>query len=156
MSIPIKKTKAIVTGGAGFIGSHLVDALIAEGYEVHVIDNLINGKKELINPKAKFYHVDIGSVHDVTNAFGLVGTGAYVFHLACLPRVSFSIEYPRKTHDANVNGTFNVLMAAREFNAKRVIYSASSSAYGDQLTLPLVETMKPMPKSQKSALMPGE
>lgn len=141
------KKVAIVTGGAGFIGSHLVDVLIDADYEVHVMDNLSNGKRELVNKKAIFHHADIRAIPDVTNVFSVVGAGAYIFHLACLPRVSFSIEFPRKTHEANVDGTFNILLAAREFGAKRVIYSASSSAYGDQPVLPLREDMHPLPKS---------
>lgn len=138
---------AIVTGGAGFIGSHLVDALIHEGFKVHVIDTLVNGKKELVNKKASFHKVDICDPVALKNVFKKAGEGAYVFHLACLPRVSFSINFPRETHETNINGAFNVFMAAKEGKAKRVVYSASSSAYGDQKVLPLVETMTPMPKS---------
>lgn len=145
----MKKTiqKAVVTGGAGFIGSHLVDALVEDGMEVHVIDNLCNGKRELVNKKAIFHKADITSTSGLKKVFEIVGTDAFVFHMACLPRVSFSIEFPRKTHESNIDGTFNVLMMAKEYKAKRVIYSASSSAYGDQDVLPLVETMMPNPKS---------
>lgn len=139
--------RAIVTGGAGFIGSHLVDALVREGFEVHVIDNLSNGKKELLHKKAIFYKADVTKPEDLKKVFKKVGEGAYVFHLACLPRVPFSIDFPRETHNANINGIFNVLMAAKEWRAKRIIYSASSSAYGDQPRMPLVESMTPHLKS---------
>ncbi len=139
--------RAIVTGGAGFIGSHLVDALVKDGFDVHVIDNLSNGNKALVHKKATFYKADINDVAILTRIFKKAGEGASVFHLACLPRVPFSIDFPRETHQANIDGTFNVLMAAKEGRAKRVIYSASSSAYGDQPIMPLVETMTPHLKS---------
>ncbi len=138
------KTKVVVIGGAGFIGSHLVDALIEEGYDVHVIDNLVNGKKENVNAKAKFHKKDITDLKALQSVFKKAD---YVFHLAALPRVQFSIKYPIESHNANVNGTLNVLIAAHKAQVKKVIYSASSSAYGDQKTMPLVETMLPMPKS---------
>ncbi len=139
--------KAIVTGGAGFIGHHLVNVLVDAGFEVHVIDNLSNGNRKLVNKKALFYKADITDAAALAKVFKKAGEGALVFHLACLPRVGFSIENPRETHAANVDGTFNVLMAARESGAKRVVYSASSSAYGDQKIMPLVETMVANPKS---------
>jgi len=139
--------RAIVTGGAGFIGSHLVDRLVREDFDVHVIDNMSNGKRELVNKKAHFYKVDITSREALDKVFKKVGHGAYVFHLACLPRVKFSIDFPRETHNTNIDGTFNVLMVALESHSRRVIYSASSSAYGDQATLPLIESMVAKPKS---------
>jgi UDP-glucose 4-epimerase len=139
--------KALVIGGAGFIGSHLVDALIQKNYTVLVFDNLSNGKTENVHKKAKLQIGDIRNQTDLAKAFAVIGEGAVVFHLACLPRVQFSIDFPRESHDANINGTLNVLLAARDAKARRVVYSASSSAYGDQDTLPLVETMKPNPKS---------
>jgi nucleoside-diphosphate-sugar epimerase len=136
--------KAIVTGGAGFIGSHIVDELIKDGYDVHVIDNLAAGKKENVNPKAILHVKDIRNLKDIKPIF----TGAqYVFHLAALPRVQFSIENPAETHDVNITGTLNVLMSAKEAGVKRVVYSASSSAYGDQPIMPLVESMPAHPKS---------
>lgn len=134
----------IVTGGAGFIGSHLVDALIERGDEVIVIDNLATGKKENLNPRAKFIEADICDYEKIAPHFkGADG----VFHLAALPRVQLSIEKPIETHRANVLGTINVLTAARDNKVKRVVYSASSSAYGNQSTLPLKEEMAPRPMS---------
>ncbi len=139
-----KDIKIVVTGGAGFIGSNIVDALIKNKYEVHVIDNLSNGKKENINPKAIFHNVDICDLKKIKPIF----KGAkYVFHEAALPRVQFSIEHPIEAHDANINGTLNVLLSAKDAGVKRVIYAASSSAYGDQSKLPLIETMSANPKS---------
>lgn len=140
----IRNTKVVVTGGAGFIGSHLTDALVERGFEVHVIDNLSGGRKENINPKAAFHKVDIRNLEDITPI--IKGT-KLVFHCAALPRVQYSIEHPVETNEVNVGGTLNVLIAAKEGDVKRVVYSASSSAYGDQRILPLVETMPPNPKS---------
>lgn len=141
--IPYSK-KVIITGGAGFIGSHLARALIERGYHVVVIDNLSTGKKERIHPKAEFHHKDITNFDEIAPLFK---NTEYVFHTAALPRVQPSIQNPRSTHDTNVTGTLNVLLAARDAGVKRVIYSASSSAYGDQKTLPLHEDMKPNPSS---------
>lgn len=138
------KNKVVVTGGAGFIGSNLVDGLIGKGYDVHVIDTLVGGKKEHVNPKATFHEKDIQNLEDIKP---IMSGATYVFHLAALPRVQYSIEQPVETHQVNVTGTMNVLIAAKEGGAKRVIYSASSSAYGDQPTLPLKEDMPAMPKS---------
>ncbi len=136
--------KYIVTGGAGFIGSNLADALIDAGHEVHIIDNLSGGKKENINPKAIFHNADITKLEEIKPIFeGIDG----VFHFAALPRVQYSIEHPVETAEVNIGGTQNVLIAAKEAGVKRIVYSASSSAYGDQKTMPLVETMLPMPKS---------
>ena len=134
----------MVTGGAGFIGSHIVDSLIVEGYEVHVIDNLSNGKKENVNPKAVFHEKDIRNLNDITP---VIKGAKYVFHEAALPRVQYSIEHPVETNEVNVEGTLNVLTAARDGGVKRVIYAASSSAYGDQPILPLLETVGANPKS---------
>lgn len=138
------KTKVIVTGGAGFIGSHLTDLLIEKDFEVHIIDNLSGGKKENINPKAKFHELDICDLESIKP---VIAGASYVFHLAAKPRVQYSIENPIETDKINVGGTLNVLVAAHEGGVKRVIYSASSSAYGDQKIMPLREDMVAFPKS---------
>jgi len=140
----MEKEKIIVTGGAGFIGSHITDALVEKGAEVHIIDDLSAGKKENINPKAKFHQLDIRDLESIKPVF--VGA-KYVFHLAARPRVQYSIENPIETHDINITGTLNVLVAAQEAGVKRVVYSASSSAYGDQTEMPLREDMPTSPKS---------
>jgi len=137
-------SKCLVTGGAGFIGSNLVDELIKQGEEVIIIDNLSTGKKEYINPKAEFHKLDIRNLDDIKPLFKGID---YVFHLAAFPRVQPSIEDPATANDINLNGTVNVLIAARDAKVKRVIYSASSSAYGDQTKMPLVETMPAHPLS---------
>ncbi|KKU57212.1 MAG: hypothetical protein UX81_C0042G0003 [Parcubacteria group bacterium GW2011_GWA2_47_12] len=144
MKKQIEKCKAVVTGGAGFIGSHIADALIERGFEVHIIDNLSGGKRENVNAQAVFHKIDIRNLEDITP---IIKGAKFVFHLAALPRVQYSIEHPVETHEVNVTGTQNVLIAARECGVKRVVYSASSSAYGDQKVMPLVETMTPNPKS---------
>ena len=132
--------KYIVTGGAGFIGSNLTDALIAQGHDVLVIDNLSTGEKENINPIATFINADIRDLEAIKPHFaGIDG----VFHLAALPDLQFSIENPIETHDINVNGTLNVLIAAKDANVERVVYSASAAAYGNTETMPLHEEMKP-------------
>src|SRR3989338_4109508 len=136
--------KIVVTGGAGFIGSHLVDALVERGFKVHVIDNLSAGKKENVNKKAVLHIADIRNLKEIKP---IIRGADYVFHLAALPRVQYSIENPEETHDVNVSGTLNVLFAAKDGGVKRVIYSASSSAYGDQKRMPLLENMPAAPKS---------
>jgi len=136
--------KVIVTGGAGFIGSNLVDALVEKGYEAHIIDNLSGGKKENVNPQALLHVVDITDLAAIKPLF--VGA-KLVFHLAALPRVQFSIENPVEANKTNVEGTLNILVASHEAGVKRVIYSASSSAYGNQDKMPLTEDMPAHPIS---------
>ena len=136
--------KVVVVGGAGFIGSNLVDALVERGYEVHVIDNLSGGKKEHVNKSARLHVLDIRNLEDISP---VIAGSDYVFHLAALPRVQYSIDFPIETNQVNVVGTLNVLHAAKDGKVKKVIYSASSSAYGDQETLPLSENMKANPLS---------
>ncbi len=140
----MKKTKAIVTGGAGFIGSHLVRALLARGYEVAVVDNLHSGKREHVPAGATFHAINIDDRARLAQVF----TGAaYVFHLAAIPSVQYSIEHPDETNKVNAAGTLNVLLAARDARVQRVIYSASSSAYGDTKQLPTPEDAPALPKS---------
>lgn len=139
-----EKDKVVVTGGAGFIGSHITDACLDKGFEVHVIDDLSGGKIENVNKQAAFHKLDIRNHDDIK---AVIEGAKYVFHTAALARVQLSIDDPVRTHDVNVNGTMNVLIASHEANVEKVIYSASSSAYGDQKTLPLVETMPINPKS---------
>lgn len=136
--------KSIVTGGAGFIGSHIVDALVGRGDEVHVIDNLVAGKWERVNPKANFHEKDIRDFDAIAPLFA---DAHVVFHLAALPRVQPSIKDPLTSHGVNSGGTMNVLVAARDAGVKRFVYSASSSAYGNQDTLPLHEGMEARPMS---------
>ena len=136
--------KIIVTGGAGFIGSNIVDALIQKGHEVLIIDNLSTGKKENINPKAKFFQVDLRELDKIKPIFQGVD---FVFHEAALARVEPSIKDPVTYNDNNVNATLNVLVAARDAKVKKVVYASSSSVYGDQEVMPLTEDMIANPTS---------
>lgn len=143
--------KLLVTGGAGFIGSNLVDRLIKDGHEVVVLDNLSTGKRENLNPKAKFIKCDIGNYDGIASHFAGVEA---VFHTAALARITPSMENPLAYNEANVDGTLNVLWAAKNAGAKKVVYSASSSAYGDQPpdAYPLTEDLIPRPVSSPYAL----
>ena len=125
--------RAIVTGGAGFIGSNLVDRLIDDGHEVIIFDNYSTGKKENINPKAKFFLVDISHQPSFTHpTMKDIMTGVdVVFHLAAKARVQPSIDEPVDFHNTNVNGTLNMLDACRRYGVKRFVFSSSSSVYGD-------------------------
>lgn len=131
--------KVVVTGGAGFIGSNLVDALIAKGCEVHVIDNYAGGKREdRLNPKATYHELDVRSTNEIKPIFE--GASA-VFHTAALPRVPYSVEHPVETTEHNIVGTVSALTAAAQAKVGRFVYSSSGSSYGDQTQMPLVETM---------------
>jgi len=134
--------KVLVSGGAGFIGSHLVDALIEKGEEVLVIDNLSGGRKENLNQKARFYQLDLRNLNEISPLFKGVD---FVFHLAARPRIPLSIQDPILSHENNLNATLNVLVASRDNKVKKVIYSSSSSVYGNQKILPLREDMRPNP-----------
>jgi len=137
--------KILVTGGAGFIGSHLVDSLINKGYKVIIVDNLSLGSKENINKKAKFYKVDICSnrIYDIFKK----EKPDVVFHLAAIPRVPVSIQDPVLTTKVNILGTVNIFKTAIDFKVKRIIFASSSSVYGNQKKLPLKEDMIPNPIS---------
>ncbi len=137
-------SKCLVTGGAGFIGSNLVDELIKRGDEVVVIDNLSTGKKENLNPEAEFIEADLRDLDKIEPHFENVD---YVFHTAALARVQPSIEDPVKYNDHNVNGVLNVLVASKDAKVKKVIYSASSSAYGNNEDGPQSEDMQGVPMS---------
>jgi len=132
----------LVTGGAGFIGSNLVDELLARGHTVRVIDNFATGKRANLSPRAELIEADIRDGAGLQRAF--VGIDC-IFHVAALPRIPLSIAQPVETHMTNVVGTLNVLIAARDAKVRRVIYSGSSSVYGEQVKMPLVETMTPNP-----------
>jgi UDP-glucose 4-epimerase len=136
--------KVVVTGGAGFIGSHIVDLCVERGFETHIIDDLSSGKEAHINKKAIFHTADVKNRDAITP---IIAGATYVFHTAARARVQFSIEHPIKSTEANVIGTLMVLMAARDGKVKRVVYSASSSAYGEQTNMPLREDMTPDPLS---------
>lgn len=132
----------LITGGAGFVGSNIADALIARGTPVRILDNFSTGRQQNVNPQAQLVRGDLRDPDRIRAAFSGVDC---VFHTAALPRVPLSIEKPLETHMVNVVGTLNVLTAAREAGVRRVIFSGSSSVYGDQRILPLREDMCPNP-----------
>jgi len=135
--------KTVVTGGAGFIGHHIVCALLERGDEVHVVDNYSDGKREeRLSPKAVYHELDIRKTDAIAEIF--VGADV-VYHTAAIPRVPYSVEHPVETTDVNIVGTVSVLSAAAKAKVRRVVNSASGSAYGMQETLPLTETMPANP-----------
>lgn len=135
----------VVTGGAGFIGSNLVDALIERGMRVRALDNFATGSRAHLNPCAELFDADIRDAAAIAPAFE--GAVDCVFHTAALPRIPLSIAEPLQTHLTNVVGTLNVLLAVRNAGIRRFVYSGSSSVYGAQDRMPLVETMTPHPAS---------
>jgi nucleoside-diphosphate-sugar epimerase len=143
--------RCLVTGGAGFIGSHLVEALVARGDEVRVLDNLSTGHEqnlESVRSKIELRHEDLRDESAIDRACDQIDV---VFHVAALPSVPRSLDDPVSSFEINARGTLNVLLAARNHRAKRVVFSASSSAYGDTVELPKRETMPPQPKSPYAA-----
>jgi len=137
----------LVTGGAGFIGSHIVDALLAEGHRVRVLDNFATGKRENIAHILDQIELVEGDVRDQDAVGRAVAGIEYVLHQAALPSVPRSIKDPLTTHEVNATGTLNLLIAARDAGVKRVVYASSSSVYGDTPELPKREDMTPRPKS---------
>src|SRR3989344_1610762 len=137
--------KVVVTGGAGFIGSHIVEACMLRGDEVHVIDNFAAGRfPDRIFPQATYHEIDVREYETIAP---IIEGAQTVFNEAALPRVQFSIEHPLETFAVNVSGFINILRAAKEGGIKRVINASSGSVYGDQTKMPLEETMTPSPKS---------
>ena len=136
----------LVTGGAGFIGSHVARAMVEQGARVRIIDNLSTGYLENVTEigEVDFINASINNNDALKRALEGV---ELVFHQAAIPSVPRSIKQPVETHDASVNGTFSLLLAARDCNVRRVVYAASSSVYGDQAESPKRETMRPDPLS---------
>ena len=137
----------LVTGGAGFIGSNTVDELVRRGHSVVVLDDLSSGKEDNlaeIRSKIRFIKGSITDIEVVRNAMYEV---EYVLHLAARTSVPRSVKDPIETNKINIDGTLNVLVAAKELKVKRLVFAASSSAYGETPTLPKIETMQPHPIS---------
>jgi nucleoside-diphosphate-sugar epimerase len=138
----------VVTGGAGFIGSALVRALLARGdSQVRVVDNLLTGHAANLADVRSRIEWDQSDLREAGSMVSAMRDAEVVFHLAAIPSVPRSIQDPVPSHEVNIDGTFNVLRACVEAKVRRVVYAASSSAYGDTDVLPKVETMLPRPKS---------
>ncbi len=137
----------LVTGGAGFIGSHLVGHLTDSGFRVRVLDDLSSGKRENLTPWMSRIEMIEGSVTDPDVCRAACEGVDYVFHQAARPSVARSLAEPLRTHEADATGTLNMLVAAREAGAKRLVYAGSSSAYGDTDVLPKTESMATRPRS---------
>jgi nucleoside-diphosphate-sugar epimerase len=140
-------TYALVTGGAGFIGSHVVHGLVARGDRARVLDNFSTGKRQNIADVSNRIEIIEGDLRNPEDCRRACQGVELVFHIGALPSVPKSVQDPLSSHQANVDGTFNLLLAARDAGVRRVVYSASSSAYGDTPTLPKIETMAPSPLS---------
>jgi nucleoside-diphosphate-sugar epimerase len=137
----------VVTGGAGFIGSHLVEHLVDAGHEVVVLDDFSTGRRENLASVMGRIEVVEGSVTDPAACERAIAGADYVLHQAALPSVQRSIDDPATSHAVNATGTLNVLLAARDAGVRRVVYASSSSSYGDSKELPKRETMVPRPLS---------
>src|SRR3981081_2163610 len=137
----------LVTGGGGFIGSNTVDELVRRGNNVVVPDNLSSGKEENLAETRKKITLIQGRITDIEGVRKAMHEAEYVLHLAARPSVPRSVKDPIETNKINIDGTLNVLVAAKELKVKRVVFAASSSAYGETPTLPKVETMQAEPIS---------
>lgn len=142
---------AVVTGGAGFIGSNLATALLERGDQVRIVDNFSTGRRVNLQQIAADIQVLEGDIRDRALLDRAMDGATFVLHQAALPSVARSVQDPEASHDVNVNGTLQVLQAARYAGVKRVVYAASSSAYGETPMLPKVETMAPQPISPYGA-----
>lgn len=142
----MEKRKVVVTGGAGFIGGHIVEYWITEGAEVHIIDNLRSGHLSNVElfPQAVFHK---GSITDRELVFSVLEGADFVHHLAAMISVPESIEKPLECVEINVSGLINVLDAAKQFGIKKIVHSSSAAVYGDNPESPKLTTMRPMPKS---------
>jgi UDP-glucose 4-epimerase len=141
----------LVTGGAGFIGSHVVEALVGRGARVRVLDDLSTGREENLAAVADQVELVVGDVVDPEVASAAVAGCEYVIHLAAIASVQASLETPRRTHRVNVDGTLTVLEAARRAEVQRVIFASSAAIYGDHTALPLSECLPPISLSPYAA-----
>jgi nucleoside-diphosphate-sugar epimerase len=137
----------LVTGGAGFIGSHMVEELIRRGESVRIIDNLSTGKEENLATVRNKIDLRQADIRDLASLHPLFAGADYVIHLAALASVARSMEDPVETTNVNLNGTLHVLLAARDAHVKRVVMAATAAAYGNDPALPRVETQMPQPLS---------
>jgi len=142
----------VVTGGAGFIGSHMAEALVKKGEEVRILDNFSTGKRSNLSGVDRQLELIEGDIRNASVCREVMAQAQYVIHLAALHEVPRSVEQPLETHDVNVTGILNLLVAAREAGVKRFVYASSSAVYGDNPILPRSEEMVPLPTSSPYAL----
>ena len=143
--------RCLVTGGAGFIGSHLVTALIDQGNEVHIVDDLSTGKRDNLAHLRSGYRLFVGSILDRTLLAEAAKGVEYVYHLAAMVSVPKSVEQPVLCHELCSTGSLNVLLAAIEAKARRLVYSGTSAAYGDSAACPIAESAPVDPLSPYAA-----
>src|SRR5262245_35948371 len=141
------RMRYLVTGGAGFIGSNIVDELVRRGHDVAVLDDLSSGKRTNLEQVAGKVDLQVGSITDLDTIRKACKGTDYVIHLAARTSVPRSVKDPIESNRINIDGTLNVLVAARDAKARRVVFAASSSAYGETPILPKVESMQPAPIS---------
>lgn len=139
--------KALVTGGAGFIGSHIAQRLVQEGYQAVILDNLSTGRLENLESFADKVDFVEGDVRDAALLRKLCQGCELVFHQAAVVSVPYSVEHPQESHDVNIQGTLNALLAARDAGAKRLVFASSAAIYGEDPALPKREQMLPEPIS---------
>jgi nucleoside-diphosphate-sugar epimerase len=147
----LMQTVYLVTGGAGFIGSHIVEALVTKGKRVRVIDNLSTGKRENLQHLMNEIEFIEGDLRDQEASARAVKGVDFVMHQAAIPSVPRSIKEPKNTTENNLNATLHLLLAARDAGVKRVVYASSSSVYGDSPALPKSEDFSPAPLSPYAA-----
>ena len=139
--------RALVTGGAGFIGSQIAERLVGTGHEVVVLDNFFTGKRENLEGFGKDVRLVEGDVRDLAAVSACAAGCDVIFHEAAIVSVPFSVERPQESHDVNIQGTLNVLQAARQTGTRRVVFASSAAIYGEEPTLPKAEAMRPEPMS---------
>jgi UDP-glucose 4-epimerase len=144
-------TRCLVTGGAGFIGSHLASRLLRDGHRVRVVDNLSTGSERNLAHVREDLEFHLGDLRDPEACEKACREVELVYHLAALPSVPRSMADPWASHDHNVNATMQLLLAARHAGVRRVVYSSSSSVYGDTPVLPKAEATEPLPRSPYAA-----
>jgi UDP-glucose 4-epimerase len=137
--------RALVTGGAGFIGSHIAERLTAQGHAVRIVDNLSSGRRENIAAFASHVEFVPADIRDAARLETLAAGCEVVFHEAAIVSVPYSVEHPQETHDTNIQGTLNVLQAARHAGVRRVVFASSAAVYGDDPEQPKSEAMLPCP-----------
>jgi UDP-glucose 4-epimerase len=139
--------RALVTGGAGFIGSHIAQRLVETGHEVVVLDNFFTGSRANVAAIVERVRLVEGDVRTLPTVEECATGCEVIFHEAAIVSVPFSVERPQESHDVNIQGTLNVLQAARKANARRVVFASSAAIYGEEPTLPKTEAMRPEPMS---------